>query len=301
MRRDSELDALLDKLILQEVYPGKVCLTPPTILQYVSARVSPIEHARINAHLHDCPHCRREVHEFREALAWYDEREISRGPSHTERVVGHLSVMQVLAYSRGLIPAGDRGRHATKDLEQHCKICGLCRTRIDRSLTDFERSSLIRYTEMCDSREAAQLAAKLLVGLAASYRTVVRKHIKGVPKRSADANLVKALVLDEAGQCVLGVNDALTVEFGVIKAEIDDRGRLTLELSTASRNFWKTGSQAYAAEAILCHQDKRLLLPPDMVHADGTVLIQTPLDCDTRPTNLPISAIELVIRPQVVG
>jgi hypothetical protein len=305
MVKNSDLDALLRKLIIQAVYPGGVCLSDGKLIGYVSGRISETERERIEIHLEDCPHCRQKVDELLKASIWFNKKKEEIFTRFMKNTKTHLSDVLVFSYVRGLICQDKKGRQLIEGMERHLEFCSYCRSRIERNVTMLKMMTSMRYTEIRESIEKAKLAAELINGLAelALVRRALRKKMKfQESKRGIEGETLEAVVLDINGKLSLDAESSpLTVEFGVIKAEIDRRGFLTFDLSTSDRNYWEEGKRVYILETSLEHEDKRLVLPSDKIHSNGRVTICTPLNIDVQMKEIPKEAINLVVKPKPVG
>lgn len=289
-RDDDKLDALLHDIILQPEYTGNACLTEAKLIEFVLNRTSDDERAAIAAHFETCPHCRDEARDLAAAAARF---------LAADGTPEHLSLILLRAYAERLIPDDEHGRRLTTRIENHLNDCPRCSLMVEQVMAT---TGVFTYDDM---RQQDDLAAKavLLFGALAALAAVrvkasQRNHLLRPGWRGDDRQTLTALLLDETGRLVLDEEDnPRSVSFGVIKAAVDERQALILDLSTPDKAVWADDERKFTLIASLAGDDGLLKLPPVEIRPDGRASIRLALGVDVRIDAIPLDSIILTVIP----
>jgi hypothetical protein len=301
----SHLDTVLEKLIIQAEYPSGVCLTDNKLIEYCLGQISQAERERIESHFKLCLQCQDGADELMDTSMRFDGSQEEIWAQLEADLDTHIADSLIFAYSAAMVPDTGEGRRLIGRIELHAKSCDYCLYRLEQGRELTNLLITIRFAELKDSVDRANLAVQLVKGLAELSR--VRKVLKkrAMPAgymRGLEGEKVFALVCDIDGKLELDdAGDPRVVEFGIIQAEIDKKGLFSLDLSTRDSSYWETEDRLYFLEVTLRYKGTQLILPSDKIHSEGRATISAPLNVDIEISEIPVDAIRLTVRPKATG
>jgi hypothetical protein len=304
-----ELERLYQRLVLQDVYPGDVCPTDEKLAASTAGSLSPQESARLNEHVQMCSDCRNMADQLGDAATWFSQNkaEIFAGllDRAKARAVGPwrscLSDDVLERYIQQAIPDTEAGRGFARSVETHLAGCSTCRKtvkRLDAQLVEPWVLPLDDLARRADARVQAILR-DIVLGLksiASAKGTFLGAH--AMPGfRSQPARTVPAILLDAEGKVIIGPEGRpQTVEFSLIRAQLDRDGTAILELSTVDGRIQSAGKGEFVLSVAIHYEHRRLIFPNEQVPPDGHVTIVGHLVQGIQITALPPNALHLTVR-----
>ncbi|NLX22801.1 MAG: hypothetical protein GXY55_14210 [Phycisphaerae bacterium] len=85
------------------------------------------------------------------------------------------------------------------------------------------------------------------------------------------------------------------IPFSVVQATLEQDGHLVLDLTTDESTVWESPHQVHLASVALCHENRKLVFPPEKIDAQGRVVIVGTLTAGIEIRSLPLSAVEMTV------
>jgi len=311
--KQDALRRLYEKLIRQEPYAGGVCPAEHVLTAYESGTLGSPQDQLVAEHLSDCPACQAALEKLKDAGEWFDENEskILTGLAAKAGTVDVLpwarcpGVQLLYRHAHQQIPETGSGKVLLAEIDQHVWQCRQCASLV----AGFRAAAAGQSLSIAElgARAAHAVQAKLANFLDAIASTVRASggasSVRSAPGfRSDQVLVVCASVMDTQGNVAIDQQGQVCqCHFDVVQAEIANDGFLTLDLTaTDAPHLWGANS-GYEAAAWLVAGGVRLALAPTVIDERGRCTFTGVLPDAPAVESLPLSAVDLVVRPIAAG
>jgi len=302
------LEKLYDLIVAQPTYPGGVCPNDLHLTRYAAGALSAAEEPRLHRHLVECDECRLLAERLRTAAAWFaDSRhQVFAGLLDKAAEVG-LAPWTVCPdrgvldrYIGGEIPETPAGAVFRRTMANHLDECRTCRQRAEDCQASLARTLVIKVEEL-GSHIAATVAECVRQMLGELQVVAVARGASGPARampgyRSSSTVSVAALLLDPSGRILLDDQGLPKhIHFSVLQATLELDGHFVLDLTTDEPSVWESSDRTYLIGVALCHENRKLVFPPERIDSHGRVTVIGTLTAGIEMHSIPLSALELTV------
>jgi len=305
-----QLEALHERLIVQDEYPGDLCPTEEKLVDYVMELISATERNKLEKHLDDCSECQRLSDKLYENSQWFRENKSYILAGIVDKAMDSKIEPWAFCFSQDVlqgyfsckVPNTDPGELLKKQIETHLRECKTCCETAEEVKTSLARPFVVNMTDLAQRFDEAALAIMSEVLHAIKSIAVTRgvgNIVHAMPGfRSQSVSSVLALILDQNGNMVLDEEGCpKKIKFDLMRAEVATDGHLVIDLSTTNRHFWESGDSIFKLSVVLQHENRKLILPSEKIRLDGRVTIVSNLVSGIGIKVLPISAMFFSVIP----
>lgn len=206
----------------------------------------------------------------------------------------------IFAHVNNIISDDKQGQALNEFILEHLISCSQCREKIRKVEYMLSLMYVIDLNKVKADMTEEQLTKmkELIQGL---FIIAAKRPVKRVVKyayRDVETQKIHAIVVDDMGKIVLDrYNQPYEVKFGILRAEIDRKGFLTLSLSTSQKEYWEKESKIFLVQATIQIENNVLILPKNKIYPDGRVTITADIKVRTEIRNLPSEAIRIIAQP----
>ena len=304
---------LYEKLIRQNVYPGRVCPAEHVMVDHESGGL-PAEQARlVEEHLADCASCREDFVGLGRAAEWFRESEpwILMGLAAKAAAAGVLpwarcpSSQMLYRYASGELPETRGGGILLAEIREHLVRCPQCQ----RLSGEFAKAaSGVRLSIRELGAQAGYAVMDRLRGFVDGLSLIAEATgapaaERGAPGyRSGELATIAAPVVDAEGKVVVGEQGRpAQCLLEILTAGIAEDGFLTVDLAALDVDYRRRDDRAYQAAAALVAGDVRLELGRHALDEQGRVSFTGLIPQAKAVDPLPPMALDVVVSAQPAG
>jgi hypothetical protein len=305
-----QLEALHERIIVQDEYPDDVCPTEEKLVEYVMGLIPATEHKMLEKHLDNCPECRILSNELHENSQWFSQNKscvmagiidkAKDGKIEPWASCYSLDVLQ--GYFSDKIPDTDSGKLLTKQIEGHLRECEICRETAQEVEANLARSLVVNMADLAQKldKAAQAIVSDILHAIKSIAATRgVGNIIYAMPGyRSQPVTSVLALILDKNGNMVLDDQGRpKKIKFDLIRGEVATDGHIIIDLSTTNRFLRENVNRIFKLSVVFQQENRKLILPSEKIQSDGRVTIVSNLISGIGIKVLPISTMIFTVIP----
>ena len=304
---EEQLDRLHERIIAQATYPGDVCPAEHKLVEFVTGALTATESQRMEEHLSACPDCRKSADQLRAASQWFNE--------HKDEMFAELAAKAAAAgvepwascpgrdllgcFVADKIPQTEQGASLRERIAAHLEACSACREAAAEARRTLAAVLVIRLADLHErTSQAAEAARHMLLAIQAMAiarnarpRAHARAGYRGAPETS-----LTALVLDQHGNVALDEDaNPRRARFRLVRAELESDGHLVLALTTKEASVCERRGSTFLVAASLQHENRKIVLPPEKIYADGHATIVGNLPASVEIRNVPPATITLTV------
>ncbi len=305
-----QLEALHERIIVQDEYPGDVCPTEEKLVDYIMELMPAAERNKLENHLEECSECRMLSSKLYEGLQWFSQNKTSvmaglidkAMDSKTEPWACCYTYDVLQGYFSDKIPDTNPGKLLKKQIEAHlreCRICSETAKDVQAHLANPLMVNLAGLAQKLD-KAAQAIVSDILHAIESIAATRgVGNVIYAMPGyRSQPVSSVLALILDKDGNMVLDdQGHPKKVKFDLIRGEVATDGHIVIDLSTTNRFLWEGCDHIFKLSVVFQQENRKLILPSEKIHSDGRVTIVSNLTSGIEIKVLPISTMIFTVVP----
>lgn len=280
---------------LREIIVTCFCPRPEEVAEFCRGEWEEERAREFRVHLLGCLPCGQQVVQLRGGLP--------------EELREHPADELLRCYANNLIPAGPPGQQLKREIAQHLESCGDCREQVNQGT-----SNILYWADIQRTLEIVRQLVQGLVVLAIAQRRLLQQvEVSKVAQRRTGRGIklsvgekLFAFVFDEAGKLVLNAEGKPhTVEFTVLRAEIDKERGLFVQLSTADEPYCKQRDPTATVQISLQYETQRLSFPPVEIRAgeprspypSGVATLWAKLKVGVDVRQIPIETLRVTVQP----
>lgn len=301
------LEQLYERLIRQRTYKGDTCPAEHVLVAHQAGLLPDPQRRLLENHFQECPSCKEDFIALERASQWFsaNESQILAGLIDKATVAGlkpwatcppaHLLQLCL----DGNIPGSVGGMMLAAETRQHMDKCPECAKERERHLAAAE----VPRVSLQDLRDAGAALLDRVRGFIEEL--VLTSQARGAPAfvratpgyRSGELPSLIALVLGrDSNVLVDNQGNPHQCRFEVVQANIKPDGFITVELSTADRDYLAAPERQYHASLSISTDYLRLVLPEIPIDEQGRVTFTGMLPQAVAVDPLPLSALDVTVR-----